>query len=275
MITLIGLWMIPLIQDTGSWPEELREIDALRRELQMLQALQEAGVTEEQARDLLRAIDEHRTGLEAYVEENRDRIDEARRVMEEARDLLAAGKEIGGELQKRLDALRKGVGDLLTDEIKRRSGRLVEAARTILDQEQINTLLVRGRPGLFAAIGRGVRKGLESIRRLSDEQFELMAPAGIERLLERIAQQMGGLNDKEFSAEYDRIWAICEEIRALDDETFRSKADEYVRKILGEGKLGEYAKEAAGKGRNADQLLAGLLVSPAMVRALRSRSGAE
>ena len=172
LVGVVILGAIPLGPKPSS---DLAKVFSLLRDIWLLQQIDSLGLTEEQARKLVKILGEFHAprlkverGLKSLVKD-----------LERAREYLLAGKGIPESLEKRLNEARKAM------EIMRptpeRIKEMAEKLREVLKPEQWERASQAGeKMAVFGALMRGMalRRGvgrildlLERIRGMSDEEF--------------------------------------------------------------------------------------------------------
>jgi hypothetical protein len=263
-------------QDEDIRPSELKRIEELREEVRMLALFEQAKLTKEQAASLLDIIGKAAEALQELVARHQDRIAEAKELLEECRTLLAKGEPLTGELRERFETLQRGAGEM-QQALGRQVAPLLGDLRGVLSDEQVQILAASTRPDVWGPFRQQLEQGIRQVRQLSDDDFELHVPDLLDQQLERIAERFGAkLNEDEYLAENKRIMKLLRDARKLDDEELRGKSGSLVSKILGDGKLGEFARkagqgQAGGAGAGSEQGLGKLLFNPIAIRALKAR----
>jgi hypothetical protein len=265
------------LQDDDIRPEKVRELEELRGEVQALAKLNQAKVTKDQAQELLEVIEGARDLLEELVDSYEDELDQATALLKEHRDELAKGKTLSAESLGRLQSLQQQIAQGL-QQIGAELAKTADDVKEILSEEQLLALAVSGNDP-WIQLRQKLNQGISQVRNLSEDEFEIAVPDAIEMQLEEISERFGGLDDDEFIEEHDRIMEILREARDLDDDEFDSEATKLVRKILNEGKLGEYGKkmteQTLRRGGGLEQVVGKFLYSPLTIRALKAKAQAE
>jgi hypothetical protein len=255
--------LILSLQDDDARPQALRELDVARQELQILQLLNEVNLKAEQIENILECVDEANKIMKSFAEDNRVILADLAKALADAKSTLERGEALSEDARQSIAEIDRSIRER-SREMQTQLQPLGEKIRGALEERQLRRLLMFGKPD---PMRNELRKGLNQIRMISDEDFETKIPQAIG---DRV-QKLGGLSQEEMDAERDRIIGILKEARVVSDEDFAKKTEEYVDKILSEGKMGEAIKKATPQGSDADKQLGKFLMSSRVTELLRKR----
>lgn len=255
-----------LIQDDDARPQALKDLDAARQDLQMLQLLNEVDLKAEQIEKILECVDEAGKILKTFAEDNRVILDDMAKALADAKSALERGESLSDETRQTLAELDRSIKER-SKEMQARLQPLGEKLRGALDEKQLRRLAYFGKTDPSVSVRNELRRGLNQIRMISDEDFDAKVPQAI---VERV-EKLGNLSAEEVDAERDRIVGILKDARGMSDEEFAGKTEECVEKILSEGKMGEQWRKSAPPAAEAEKQIGKLLLSSRMTGLLRRR----
>jgi len=259
---LIATFLL-FLQDDDSRPQALKDLDAARQDLQILQMLNEVNLRADQIEKILEGVEEAHRILQTFAQDNQVVLADMTQALADAKAVLERGETISEEAKQSMADIERSVRDR-SQEMQAQLQKAAEKTRSVMDEKQLRRLAYFGKPD---PVRNELRKGLGQIRVLSDEDFETKVPQAINARVEKL----GGLSQQEIDAERDRILAVLVEVRSADDETFAKKTEEFVDKIVSEGKMGEALRKAAPQGADAEKQINKLLMSSRFGALLKRR----
>lgn len=249
--------------------DPMRELDQLRRQIEMLQGLDAIELSREQMEKIValaeRAAKERKDALERSAEA----IAEMKKALESYRDALAAGTA-DAESRRKIDELQRDSGETMR-ELFEANGRLSAELEELLTKEQWEAARKVGRPDPSRHLREMFGQMLDRFR--EEEEFpESLADFVYDRL-DEMSEHLG-LDPKEVPDESGRI---AEEMnRALDlpAEEYEKKRDEILRGLVEGGALGEALKKREPQApQGPDPRMAEIFTDPVVVAALKKRIG--
>lgn len=261
---------LSLAQDDDYRPQALRDLEAGRQEIQLIQLINETKLGAKQIEKILETVEQAHKILKDFADDNRVALADAAKAIQDLKAALERGQPISDESRQSFGELERTLKER-TGEMQQKLKPLAEQLRGALDEKQIRRLASAGKGDPLAPLRNELRKGFEQVRRLPEDDFQSKIPQAVSTRVDGISDKLGGLSPEEKDAERDRILAILQEARNLSDEEFEKKSEALIEKIVGEGKMGELAKKAGPQDAAIDQALGKLFISPKTVAVLRRR----
>ncbi len=257
MIALVTA--ILLMQDAGP----LREVDELRREVDLLRTINALELTRDQLGSVVTAADEAAKRVEELAAGAKGDLDALVAALKELRDAIAKGGAADEEQERKIGERQRAVGELMRG-VGESQEKLIARLREILNEKQWKKLQVVGRPDPL----RPMREGFSRMVLRAKEDADADPAEMFVEQMKRMSKPLG-LSEKDAQEEAERIVKIFDE--AVDDEKFEEKADEYVRCAFDEGKVGEAAKKMGPPPGETNRRLGQVLLEKRTIAALKLR----
>lgn len=98
-----------LVQDDDVRPQALKDLDAARQELQMLQLLNEVDLKPEQIEKILECIDEAHKIMKTFAEDHRVLLDDISKALADAKSILEKGEPLSEDARQSLGELDRSI----------------------------------------------------------------------------------------------------------------------------------------------------------------------
>lgn len=252
-------------QDEDPRPKELRELDALRADVETLRVLDELKLTKEQREKLIAVLDAGRAKIDAAVKDSGDAIEKATKALREQRDAALKGETIPEERQREAGEAQRRLGEIYRT-IEETGRSIMKEAKAVLDASQMEELSWVSRHDPAAQVRRWARQSLPRLREIPDEAFD---EGGVEQIIQFVSR-FPGIPEDAREDETVRIHDIIVEARKMSAEEFAKKSGDLVKKIVSEGKMGEIAKRMP-RPPEGDGQLGRFLMQPRVMRLLKER----
>ncbi len=266
--------------------DPLREVEKLRREVEMLRSLNDLQLTREQMAQIVRVSEKSVLARRQAVEE----AGESLKVVQEALRALREALQVGGdgvrEAEKAFREVEKESGESIRAIMKVGPSSFTEITK-ILTEKQREKIARMGRPDPNRGLRNMVAGLIERVRNENDREMDERLVEMVFRQMERMAERMK-LSEEEVEAEVDRVVSIIDEAIDAGDEEYAKNREPYLDRIFEEGKLGASApktpvrpaarpERGGGEGRPnpLDRRLMEYFSSPGVLKALKARLAQE
>lgn len=236
--------------------EPLREIEKLRRQIEILQGVNALKLSRDQMKKI----------VDLAAEPHAEEPTELKKSYEAVRDALAAGKEVSrGEM----DELRRLEGETMRPMFERRE-KLASELEELLTKEQWEAARKIGRHDP----SRHVRDMFgQMLDRTREQEFPESVVDFVYERLEEMAEPLG-LESADLADESGRIAEAMDAAWDVPDEEYEKKREEILDGIVGGGALGKALKrQEPPKPRGPDPRLLEVFTDPVVVGALKKRLG--
>lgn len=290
MLTLVTALAL-FVQTTDGDP--LREVEKLRREVEMLRGLNDLQLTREQMHRIVQVSEEIRAERAKAVRDAGESITAMKDALRELRDALRTGGKGAREAEKSVREVERAAGESMRA-VMQSSREAVGKLKEILTEKQREKVARLGRPDPNRGLRNMFAGIIERVREENDREVDERLVEMVFRQVERLADRME-LSEDAVEEEVDRIVGIVDEAIDAEDDDYEKNRDAYLERIFGEGKLGEAAKkrpgrpagrpegrrpageEGPGQGRPnpADRRLAEIFLNPDVIKVLKERLAKE
>jgi hypothetical protein len=245
MTLLAAIAALFAVQDDDVRPRELRELDGLRQEVELLRFFNDLKLTKEQCGKLLEVIGERRRKLQGAMEGASDAVEKVTKGLKEERDALLKGEKLDEEKMRDFHEAQGRLGEVYRAVHETTRGMAAEAKK-ILDKQQVDELTWLRRHDPPAQVRNWLSRALEQFRKMPEEAFEEGAGEAVLGFFERFP----GLPEEDRAKEAERVWEdVVRKARDLSDEEFAKERRSLLNKAVTEGTLGEMAKRFRPEGR--------------------------
>jgi hypothetical protein len=242
--------MLPLVmamtlfmQTTEGDP--FREVEKLRREVEMLRSLNDLQLTREQMSQIVLVSEKSVLARKQAVEEAGKSLKVAEEALRALRDALRVGGDGVREAEKAFREVEKGSGESIRAIMKAGFSSLVEGKK-ILTEKQREKIARMGRPDPNQGLQNMVAGLIERVRDENNREMDERLVEIVFRQMERMAERMK-LSEEEVEAEVDRVVSIIDEAIDAEDEAYAKNRDAYLDRIFEEGKLGASAPKSPAR----------------------------
>ncbi|MDP6959114.1 MAG: hypothetical protein QF645_09930, partial [Planctomycetota bacterium] len=239
--------MVPLVialtlfmQTTEGDP--LREVEKLRREVEILRNLNDLQLSREQMSELVQLAEDSHVARRKAVEAAGESLEAAREALRVLRDALRVGGDGVREAEKAFREVEKDSGESIRNLMKAGPSSLV-GIKKVLTEKQREKIARMGRPDPNRGLRNMVQGLIERVRDENDREMDERLVEMVFRQMERMAERMK-LSEEEVEAEVDRIVSIIDEAIDAEDEAYAKNRDTYLDRIFEEGKLGASPQKA-------------------------------
>ncbi len=242
LITAV-LMIAALAQGEDSRPKELRELEALRQDVETIRVINDLKLSKEQVEKLVAAVEAAQKTITDASKEASEAIDTVTKSLKEQRDAMLKGETIADEKLQSFHESQRKVQEIY--KAMEEAGR--EAAKQlkeILTAEQLEELGWNTRHDPASHVRRWSKEVMKRSRDIPEEQFVEGVGGQVLEFFERFPM----IPDEAREAEADRVFKIITEAHDMNAEDFAKKQGDLLKKIVTEGKIGELAKKMRGPG---------------------------
>ncbi len=249
--------------------DPLRQLEELRREIDLLRTVHSLGLTKDQLGKLVAAAQGARSTIDQAVAERKEDLAALRKALEEYREAMEKGEKELGDRERRLGEFQRTIGELM-----RRQHETVEKLATetkaILDERQWRTLTAMHRHDPLRPMREQFTRFLDRLREDSEMELNEEVLSRFREGVQRTARHLG-LNEKDAEAEFERLRKVLEEAFKMTGEELAKKRDELVRRVFEEGKIADALKRMGPPPEEETRRTAMLFLSPNVIRFLEKR----
>lgn len=249
--------------------DPLQEVEELRREVELCRTMSSLQLSKEQIERLVPVLRNGRKAAQEVAAEKKEEIEALKSALRELREELEKNGAASPESERRVAEAQRHWGETMRRSHEANE-RLADAVKEILTEAQWKALSKAHGPDPTRPIREQI---LRFIDRLLEDPNEEMVDEFVTRLREQIRRMARplGLSEDDVDAELKRIAKVVEEMLGASPEDLAKKKDDYVRRALEEGKIGEASKRGGPAPEEGRRRTVQLLLQPEVLRFLEKR----